>query len=91
MVVPNTDLMDNHQGQLATELEKGGYLVVSDIPSVHHLTALMLKKLIRSGLKENIGRFFDLMGKGVKAFPKQEPGRFRGIMDEMMGFEEDRL
>jgi len=41
MVVPNTDLMDNHQGQLATELEKGGYLVVSDIPLVHHFTGLM--------------------------------------------------
>jgi len=43
MVVPNTDLMDNHQGQLATELEKGGYLVVSDIPLVHNFTVLMLQ------------------------------------------------
>jgi UDP-N-acetylglucosamine transferase subunit ALG13 len=41
MVVPNTDLMDNHQGQLATELEKGGYLIVSDIPSVHQYTVSM--------------------------------------------------
>lgn len=31
MVVPNTELMDNHQAQLADELGKGGYLMVSSL------------------------------------------------------------
>ena len=31
LVVPNTDLMDNHQDQLASELEKGHYLMVSSV------------------------------------------------------------
>jgi hypothetical protein len=44
-----------------------------------------------SALQGNLERFIDAKGKGMKAFPKQEPGRFRGILDEMMGFEEDRL
>jgi hypothetical protein len=44
-----------------------------------------------SALKGNLERFIDARGKGIKAFPKQDQGRFRGIMDEMMGFEEDRL
>jgi len=88
-VVPNVDLMDNHQGQLASELEKGGYLVVSDIPYVpsQHRSS----SLTSSTLKENLTRFIDGKGKGIKAFPEREPERFRGIMDEMMGFKEDKL
>jgi hypothetical protein len=36
-------------------------------------------------------KFIDAGGKEIKAFPDREPARFRGILDEMMGFEEDRL
>jgi hypothetical protein len=42
-------------------------------------------------LKGNLERFIHTRRKGIKAFPKQDQGRFRGIMDEMMGFEDDRL
>jgi hypothetical protein len=42
-------------------------------------------------LGEELKRFIDAGGKGIKAFPEREPARFRGILDEMMGFEEDKL
>jgi hypothetical protein len=42
-------------------------------------------------LGEELKKFIDGRGKGMKAFPEREPARFRGILDEMMGFEEDRL
>lgn len=32
LVVPNTDLMDNHQAQLADELARGNYLATATIP-----------------------------------------------------------
>jgi len=42
-------------------------------------------------LSEKVQKFIDAGGKGIKAFPEREPARFRVILDEMMGFEEDRL
>lgn len=83
--------MDNHQGQLASELEKGGYLVVSDIPLVQSNKATQESTLTDRNLRDNLTTFVDDRGKGIIAFPGREPARFRGILDEMMGFEEDRL
>lgn len=34
LVISNTDLMDDHQSQLAAELEKNNYLTVTSIPYV---------------------------------------------------------
>ncbi|KAK1925165.1 glycosyl transferase [Papiliotrema laurentii] len=34
LVVPNTSLMDNHQAELAVELEKQGYLTVSTVEAL---------------------------------------------------------
>lgn len=31
LIVPNTSLMDNHQAELAIELERQGYLTVSTV------------------------------------------------------------
>jgi hypothetical protein len=50
-----------------------------------------MRVLIIRRLAENLKAFIDGRGKGIKAFPDREPSRFRGILDEMMGFEEDRL
>lgn len=48
-------------------------------------------ELMNRRLGEELKKFIDAGGKGIKAFPEREPARFRGILDEMMGFEEDRL
>jgi len=48
-------------------------------------------ELMNRSLGEELRKFVDAGGKGIKAFPEREPARFRGILDEMMGFEEDRL
>jgi hypothetical protein len=48
-------------------------------------------KLMNRNLGEELTKFIQAGGKGIKAFPEREPARFRGILDEMMGFEEDRL
>jgi hypothetical protein len=47
--------------------------------------------LIIRSLKDNLVKFIDGRGQGIKAFPDREPARFRGILDEMMGFKVDRL
>jgi hypothetical protein len=49
------------------------------------------RELTNRSLGEELKIFIDARGKGIKAFPGREPARFRGILDEMMGFEEDRL
>jgi hypothetical protein len=49
------------------------------------------RELTNRRLGEELKKFIDAGGKGIKAFPEREPARFRGILDEMMGFEEDRL
>jgi hypothetical protein len=49
------------------------------------------RELTIRNLGEELKKFIDAGGKGIKAFPEREPARFRGILDEMMGFEEDRL
>jgi hypothetical protein len=52
---------------------------------------LRTRELTSRSLGEELRKFIDAGGKGFKAFPEREPARFRGIVDEMMGFEEDRL
>jgi hypothetical protein len=52
---------------------------------------LRTRELTNRSLGEELKRFIDAGGKGIKAFPEREPARFRGILDEMMGFEEDKL
>jgi hypothetical protein len=49
------------------------------------------RELMSRSLGEELNKFIDDGGKGIKAFPEREPARFRGILNEMMGFEEDRL
>jgi hypothetical protein len=49
------------------------------------------RELTNRNLGEELTKFIQAGGKGIKAFPEREPARFRGILDEMMGFEEDRL
>ena len=42
-------------------------------------------------IQHDLINFIERRGKGMAPFPKQDPSRFRGIMDELMGFNEDRL
>ncbi|KAI9637828.1 uncharacterized protein MKK02DRAFT_42201 [Dioszegia hungarica] len=75
LVVPNTDLMDNHQAQLAEALGGGvdgegeGYLLVSTLED-------LLDKLPKL-LDEDYT---------PKPFPKVETDRFKKILDETAGF-----
>jgi len=55
------------------------------------LTLTRTRELTNRSLVEELRKFIDARGKGIKAFPEREPARFRGILDEMMGFAEDRL
>jgi hypothetical protein len=52
---------------------------------------LRTRELMDRSLGEELRKLIDAGGKGIKAFPEREPARFRGILDEMMGFEEDKL
>jgi hypothetical protein len=42
-------------------------------------------------LQHDLTTFIERRGKGMESFPAQDPSRFRGIMDELMGFNEDHL
>jgi hypothetical protein len=42
-------------------------------------------------IREKLELFVQGKGKGLAPFPKSEPSRFKGIMNEMMGFDEDHL
>lgn len=55
------------------------------------LIFLRTPELTERSLGEELRKFVDAGEKGNKAFPEREPARFRGILDEMMGFEEDKL
>lgn len=45
----------------------------------------------RRTIRRDLPKFIEARGKGMTPFPAQDASRFRGIMDEMMGFNEDRL
>jgi len=76
LAVPNTSLMDNHQAQLADALDKEGYLVVSTVED----------------LEDKLRTFLDPQRvKAITPFPAFDGTRFRRVMDEMMGYEDDEL
>ncbi|KAK8869512.1 hypothetical protein IAR55_000078 [Kwoniella newhampshirensis] len=71
LVVPNESLMDNHQAELADEMGEQGYLMVSRVEELEQKLPMFLS---------------EEWTKGIKPFPEMDGTRFRGIMDEMMGF-----
>ncbi|WVR05486.1 hypothetical protein IAU60_002502 [Kwoniella sp. DSM 27419] len=71
LIVPNESLMDNHQAELADEMGHLGHLMVSRV----------------SDLVDTLPRFLGQDWQStIRPFPPTDPARFRGIMDEMMGF-----
>ncbi|WWC89715.1 uncharacterized protein L201_004640 [Kwoniella dendrophila CBS 6074] len=71
LVVPNETLMDNHQAELADELSEKNYLMVSKVEDLHQI----------------LPKFLDSKNQSmIKPFPKMDPTKFSGILDELMGF-----
>ncbi|WRT67455.1 uncharacterized protein IL334_004427 [Kwoniella shivajii] len=71
LVVPNESLMDNHQAELADEMGKLGYLMVSRVNELE----LNLPKFLGSNWKEEI-----------EPFPQMDRERFKDLVDDLMGF-----
>jgi beta-1,4-N-acetylglucosaminyltransferase len=80
IVVPNTSLLDNHQDELARELERQGYVTRGSVESVDEL----VEALGRSE-KKNLTRERTRWGGGGG---KAEGRRgVVGVMDEEVGYE----
>ncbi|WVQ78602.1 hypothetical protein IAT38_000688 [Cryptococcus sp. DSM 104549] len=72
LVVPNESLMDNHQAELADALGKEGYLMVSKVEQ----------------LDDKMEEFLsDEWKKRIRAFPGIDKDRFKGAVDDLMGYE----
>ena len=86
IVVPNSSLLDNHQQDLATELEKLGYLKATTPRCVKEVVKYVhseVKFRLRS-LHECVSTF-DI--KELVPFPQKDKGKFQALLDEMMGFD----
>ena len=84
IVVPNPTLLDNHQEDLATELEKMDYLKASSpgYVTITRCCSIWVDESI-SQLVEAISSF---NASSLAPFPSMEPSRFRDVIDRELGF-----
>ena len=91
IVVPNPSLLDNHQVDLASELDKLGHLSTSSVKWVitfalsYVCNVMYLIPLLhlRRTLAQDVANF---ESSKLVPFPAMDPSRFRSILDEEMGF-----
>ncbi|KAL0254226.1 UDP-N-acetylglucosamine transferase subunit ALG13 [Cryptococcus tetragattii IND107] len=71
LIVPNRSLMDDHQSELADELYKDGYVMVSSVED----------------LQDKVQPFLKIWPSQAKLFPQMRKEVFRGVVDDLMGYD----
>ncbi|RXK35469.1 hypothetical protein M231_07281 [Tremella mesenterica] len=70
LVIPNQTLMDDHQSELAYELSKHGYLLVTSVDN----------------LLQGLERLLNLSPNTLEPFPEQDRTAFKNILDDTAGY-----
>ncbi|EIW66348.1 hypothetical protein TREMEDRAFT_35288 [Tremella mesenterica DSM 1558] len=70
LVIPNQTLMDDHQSELAHELSKHGYLLVTSVDN----------------LLQGLERLLNLSPNTLEPFPEQDRTAFKNILDDTAGY-----
>jgi len=81
--------MDNHQAELADELEHQGYITVASVTCVPLVFwSACRKNSQHSELDAQLPAWLDswMRHGGLKPFPALQGDRFRSVVDEMAGF-----